>query len=93
MTHVVCLASVCLDAALSAMKTAYTPSFQSHKTKTSDSSEAFLFQSLHADSSHCTVAVYFDVYMYICKCIIINIIIVSEPVFLVWVNDVPELSE
>lgn len=40
-----------------------------------------MFQCLHADSSRCTVAVYFNVYMYICKCIIINIIIALEPVF------------
>lgn len=78
MTHVICLALVCLDAALSAMKMAYTPSFLSHKTKTSNSREAFLFPCLHVDVSHCTVAVYFNVYMHICKCIIINIIIVME---------------
>lgn len=77
-THVICLALVCLDAALSAMKMAYTPSFQSHITKTSNSREAFLFPCLHVDVSHCTVAVYFNVYMHICKCIIINIIIVME---------------
>lgn len=42
-THVVYLAMVCLDAALSAMKTAYTPSFLSHKIKMSNSKEAFIF--------------------------------------------------
>lgn len=86
-THVICLAMVCLDHALSAMKKAYTRSFLSHKTKKSNSREAFLFQCLHADSSHCTVAVLFNVFMYICKCIIINIIVVLEPVSLVLVTD------
>lgn len=75
-THVICLALVCLDAALSAMKTAYTPTFISHKTKTSNRREAFVFHCLHAVLSHCTAAVYFNMYMHICKCIIINIIIV-----------------
>lgn len=43
-------------------------------------------QCLHADSSHCTVPVYFNVYVYICKCINIIIIIILS-VYLVIVND------
>lgn len=91
-THVICLAMVCLDAALSAMKTAYTPSFLSHKTKTSNSRKTFLCKCLHADSSHCIVDMYFNVYMYICKSIFINIIVL-EPAFLVLVNDRLVLGE
>lgn len=41
-THVICLAVVCLNTALSAMKMAYTLSFLSHKTKASNYKEAFL---------------------------------------------------
>lgn len=37
--------------------------------------------------TYCIVAMYFNVYMYICKSIFINIIIVLEPAFLVVVND------
>lgn len=76
-THVICLALVCLDAALSAMKMAYTPSFLSHKTKKPISREAFLFHlHLQVDLSLCTVAVYFIVYIHICKAIIIIIIFI-----------------
>ena len=77
-THVVCLALVCLDAALSAMKTAYTPSFLSHQTKTNDSRGGLWFHCLYCHLSRFTAAMYFNVYTHICKCIIINIIIVME---------------
>lgn len=49
-THIICLAMVCLDAALSAMKTAYNPSCLCHKTKTSNGRKTFLCKCPHADS-------------------------------------------
>lgn len=69
-THVICLALVCLDTALSAMKTAYTPTFISHKAKTSNRRESL----------------YFTVYMLsylivqqlsilICTCIFVNVLL------------------
>lgn len=85
MTHVICLAIVCLEAALSAVT-----SFPIHETQTRQE-KSFLF--LHDDSSYCTVAVYFYVYMYICKCINNNVIILLEPVFLVVVNDRAMLAQ
>lgn len=73
---------VCLDAGLSAMKMAHTSSFETHKGKRKkENTTAEELQRLQADSSYCTVTVYLNVYVYNCKCIIININIVLEPVF------------
>lgn len=82
-THVICLATVCLDATMSAMKIACTLCFLSHKTKMSNKS--ICDPCLRADSCHCTAPVHFNGYVYICKCININIIMVS--VYLVIGND------
>lgn len=76
-THVSCLVSVSLDAALSAMKASHP--FCPTKQKTNTAEKHQYLNIVHTDLYHCTVAVYFNVHIHICyRFIIINNIIVME---------------